>query len=119
MKQKRMKTKGLFRYRTVKNPLEKAFAKAWDLDGPMLLPHLLYPNTMYSEPPLPTPRECAVAATLIQWLGSPVGQDFLAFYAKKAQTDFLHRIVDLRTDRHSGFPRLIVKATKRRKAVRK
>lgn len=61
------------------NPCEVAFARAWleDLRGqPTRLDWLMHPGGMR-----PThaslPHEHTTAATIIQWLGSPVGQCFL------------------------------------------
>jgi hypothetical protein len=68
--------KGLHQHRVTIEPEEKVFALYWEdqnvhhktLD--YLLGDGLKPNT-------PTDREREVAATVIQWLGSPVGQGFL------------------------------------------
>lgn len=73
-----MKTTGLHAYRFAENPEEKHFADAWDAEhGPMgvgLLAHLLGDGIT---PGFPTTRDHVVAATVIQWLGSPVGQVWL------------------------------------------
>jgi hypothetical protein len=81
-----MKNKGMHRYRFKDNPLERAFAKEWDdfnksyvsgnLDGRGVLDYLLAedPNNPQGEV---TARDRVVAATVIQWLGSPCGQAFL------------------------------------------
>ena len=61
------------------NPCEVAFARAWLEDlrvQPTRLDWLLHPgDTRPTHTSLP--HEHAVAATIIQWLGSPVGQSFL------------------------------------------
>ena len=74
--------RGLHPYRFKDNPEERRFAEAWAKhcgDGKTLA-YLLFPVA-------PTEREEQVAATVIQWLGSPVGQGFLRDmgYEKKGQ----------------------------------
>lgn len=75
-----MKHKGLHTHRFADNPEEKRFAEAWAKENKQgsILAYLLDPahGTGY-RPPLPTVREAETAATVIQWLGSPVGQGFL------------------------------------------
>lgn len=82
-----MKIKGLFQghspHRYADNPMEKAFAEAWqganDTSQPGkstgMLAYLLSHDQ--HSPPEPTEAEHKVAATVIQWLGSPVGQHFV------------------------------------------
>jgi len=80
-----MKNKGMHQYRFKQNPMEEIFAKAWEerstdpsgmADGRDTLDYLLAEN-----PDKPcgevSDRDRIVAATVIQWLGSPVGQYFL------------------------------------------
>lgn len=73
-----MKNKGLHQYRFNNNPMEKKFAKAWEEDNERgrTLEYLMAkdPNRPNEEV---TSRDREVAATVIQWLGSPVGQGFL------------------------------------------
>lgn len=83
------KTQGLHTHRFRDNPEEERFAKAWDDQNRhgSNLAYLLDPkNGVGCRPPEPTDREHEVAATVIQWLGSPVGQGFLRDlgYEKKA-----------------------------------
>jgi hypothetical protein len=73
------------RYRFKDNPLEKAFADAWEdenCSGPegSRPGHgtLAYSLGDGKDPGVVEPRDAMVAATTIQWLGSPVGQCFLA-----------------------------------------
>lgn len=70
-----IKHHGLSRYRLEQNPLEKKFADAWEEQAPRTLGYLLCgqdrSNHDYSE------RDAVVAATIIQWLGSPVGESFV------------------------------------------
>ncbi len=74
------KLRGLHAYRFRDNPEEKRFANAWEthnLRGHTLA-HLLDERPVQGgRPPDPTDRDRLVAATIIQWLGSPVGQAFL------------------------------------------
>lgn len=80
---------GLHFERTGREALEKQFAAAWqahcevardptiatgDVLRQLLCPSDVNPN----QPPPVTDRDREVAATMIQWLGSPVGQAFLA-----------------------------------------
>lgn len=81
--------RGLHAHRLDANPREKAFAEAWQkfnkkgvspfLSPPSetLLAQLLYTGGEPGLRPDPSDRDFEVAATVIQWLGSPVGQDFL------------------------------------------
>lgn len=81
-----MYNKGLSQHRFKQNPLEKKFAQAWEkqnisirdgkLDGRGTLDYLLAvnPNDPRGEV---TSRDRAVAATVVQWLGSPVGEGFV------------------------------------------
>lgn len=79
-----MKNKGLHQYRFKDNPEERRFAKAWDEQNYSrthdTLTYLLHTGNhgggIYMKPP--TDREREVAATIIQWLGTPVGQCFLS-----------------------------------------
>lgn len=73
-----MKHVGLSTHRFKENPKEKAFAEAWqkENDSGKVLEYLL--SGPSNRPVPPTDRDVQVAATVIQWLGSPVGQNFLA-----------------------------------------
>jgi hypothetical protein len=68
---------GLCSYRRVREPLEDAFAARWEQlnDQSDLLPGLL--AIPQSEEPPVTRWEATTAATVIQWLGSPVGISFI------------------------------------------
>ena len=74
-----MKTKGLHPDRFKENPEEKRFAEAWDAQNQhgSNLAYLLCEGSQVGRPLEPSDREHEVAATVIQWLGSPVGQGFL------------------------------------------
>ena len=83
--EKFMYNKGLRQKRFKNNPMEKAFAVAWEKqnlslydkpDGRGTLDYLLAKdcNRPHGEV---TDRDREVAATVIQWLGSPVGQCFV------------------------------------------
>lgn len=75
---------GLSSYRCKDNAMEQAFAEAWQEfnsghpeQRPRHFEYLLDPtNQGRPDPPLST-RDWLVAATVIQWLGSPVGLFFL------------------------------------------
>jgi len=72
-----MKHKGLSTYRLADNPLEQRFAEAWESmqQRGNILDYLLSPTNRLDT--TATERDKIVAATVIQWLGSPVGQTFL------------------------------------------
>lgn len=76
-----MHNKGLYHNRLEREPLEKAFAEAWEKLNPAkergLLVGLLK-NRSFS-------RDKEVAATIIQWLGSSVGQDFIKSVQRKGR----------------------------------
>jgi len=62
-------------YRIKRNPLEGRFADAWrSRQDSGLFEYLMGDGTHRGEI---TERDEMVAATIIQWLGSPVGQAFL------------------------------------------
>ena len=67
-------------YRFRDNPEEELFAEAWERDnthpngGPGTLAYLMGNG---SRPGDITQRDATVAATVVQWLGSPIGQCFL------------------------------------------
>ena len=73
-----MKNKGLHQYRFKENPLEKAFAKQWEKENVegRILDYLLAKDLNYPKGEV-TDRDREVAATVIQWLGSPCGQSFV------------------------------------------
>ena len=76
----KMKNFGLHVHRFRDNPEEKRFAEAWEevnVHGQMIN-HLLDRRTVYQgSPPVASDIERTTAATVIQWLGSPVGQHWL------------------------------------------
>jgi hypothetical protein len=77
---------GLRAYRLKDNPEEKRIAKAWQEKNGNLLAHILdeRPN-QGGNPPEPSKRDRVVAATVIQWLGTSVGQGFLEDLGYKKQ----------------------------------
>jgi len=74
-----MKNKGLHQYRFRDNPLEKKFAEAWEDSNKhgRTLEYLLAKDSNRPNDEV-TDRDREVAATVIQWLGSPVGQGFIS-----------------------------------------
>lgn len=84
------KFRGVSSHRWKSNPLEKLFAEAWQDQHAMNgrhLDHLLTPASEgpYFQPIESSERDHEVAATVIQWLGSPVGQGFLEEVLKEAE----------------------------------
>ena len=67
--------RGISTHRFKDNPLEEAYAKEWERQAPNTLGWLICrthdQNANYTE------RDAEVAATMIQWLGSPVGSSFV------------------------------------------
>lgn len=94
MKKKRV-NEGLKSYRLRDNPEEKRIANAWEkfeTQG-QIVNHILDSRPVHSgHPPEASDRDRAVAATFLQWLGSPVGQHFLTEvlgYAKTSKKTLL------------------------------
>jgi hypothetical protein len=77
--EKPMKIKGLHEGRFQKNPEERRFANAWKKQNELgkTVDYLLWEGDRRGSPPTASPRDQVVAATVIQWLGSPVGESFL------------------------------------------
>jgi hypothetical protein len=75
--------KGANAHRYKQNPLEKAFAVAWQEMNSGLgkryttIDYLMDPSNRGNPNPPITKRDWHIANTLIQWLGSPVGESFL------------------------------------------
>lgn len=80
------KIRGLHTHRYRDNPLEQRFAEAWERDCKLgrNLEYLLCPpgTDQHCLPPV-SDRDCVVAATVVQWLGSPVGQAFIRDVMKR------------------------------------
>ena len=73
---------GLHRHRLSREPMEKAFSEAWERENfpdkrRKLLDDLLGDGTCDGHQPFASARDWEVASTVIQWLGSPVGQAFV------------------------------------------
>lgn len=68
--------KGLRTYRFEKNPHERAATELWDIHNNQsnLLSYILGDGQRHG---IVSERDELVAATLMQWLGSPVGRNFL------------------------------------------
>jgi hypothetical protein len=73
-----MKNKGLHQYRFKENPLEKFYAEQWEKENVegRVLDYLLAKDPNHPRDEV-TDRDREVAATVIQWLGSPCGQSFV------------------------------------------
>ena len=63
------KHQGISRHRLKDNPLEAIYANEWEKQAPHTLGYLIGED--YNQ------RDATVTATMIQWLGSPVGQSFV------------------------------------------
>jgi hypothetical protein len=95
--------KGLHAYRLKDNPLEQKFAEAWDKENNRpysatnLIDWLMDPGD-HSMPEEASERDKVVAATIIQWLGSPVGQSFVEGVLESKTS------VDLKAPSRKGVP---------------
>lgn len=74
------KHEGINAHRFADNPEELRFAQAWQAEhawgrGDGLLPWIMSND---DRPAVLTDRDEVVAASVVQWLGSPVGRHFLA-----------------------------------------
>ena len=71
-----MNFEGLNTHRLTDNPLELAFAREWHEQNASydILAWILSKENQKGNP---SERDVQIAATVIQWLGSPVGQRFL------------------------------------------
>lgn len=69
-----MSKRGLHEYRIASNPHEGIAAELWAKER--VLPDILGDGT-YGGRVIPSDRDQEVAATLMQWLGSPVGRSFV------------------------------------------
>lgn len=90
-----MKNKGLRQYRFSTNPMEKRFAEVWEEHNKndRALQYILSDDNV---PVYPTEREKEIAATIIQWLGTPVGQGFLSevgFFLNQPLGDYMDKLM--------------------------
>ena len=71
--------KGIHAHRLPHNAEEKRFADAWEKQNKEgnTLAYLLHCGDQTGHPPTPSHRDYQVAATIVQWLGSEVGEHFL------------------------------------------
>jgi len=72
-----MNHEGRAAYRLRDNPVERKYHDAWKRENEQgdLLAWLLGDGAHKGTP---TERDAMVAATVVQWLGSPVGQNFVS-----------------------------------------
>lgn len=75
---------GVSTHRLSSNPLEAAYAEAWKKEAPGTLGYLLCGQERHLHDY--TQRDATVAATIIQWLGSPVGSRFVQEVLEKERT---------------------------------
>jgi hypothetical protein len=74
-----MKNKGKNQHRFGQNPVEKVYAQEWEKinDHSRGVLDLILAEKVNCPAGEVSDRDREVAATVIQWLGSPVGQDFI------------------------------------------
>ena len=86
-----MNMKGLSAHRLLDNSEERQFAEAWDrVNGAdRILDYLLDPYSGTANTRPASARDVAVAAIVVQWLGTALGQAFLRDlgYVRAAQSD--------------------------------
>lgn len=110
---KESKTIGVQSHRLKNNPDEKAFAEAWAEFYPPHLGWLLTTGSQIGRAPQTSERDEVVAATVIQWLGSPVGKNFLrelGFVKKEERRCWPEDLQDLKALREE-ISRLIYQLT--------
>lgn len=75
--------RGLHLYRLASNPIERIYAERWAEINKTghILEHILGNGDRKADP---SPRDYAVAATVVQWLGTIIGQGFLEEVARRA-----------------------------------
>jgi hypothetical protein len=89
--------KGANAHRYKQNPLEKAFAVKWQeensgLGKPRTILDYLMDESNRGEPDPPiSKRDWHVANTLVQWLGSPVGEGFLIDILASPEGEYLRQ----------------------------
>lgn len=90
MARTRTKHEGKSRHRFGDNPMEKMYADAWARANKeqRYLDYMLADNNLY--PTEVEQRDATVAATVMQWLGSPVGREFVKDVQQQWQ-EFLKR----------------------------
>jgi hypothetical protein len=69
--------KGLHEYRLPDNPEERRLSEAFKEFAKDHLAYLLHVGDQGGAPPILNEHDATVACTVIQWLGSPVGQNWL------------------------------------------
>ena len=69
--------KGLHEYRFDQNPEERRISESFKEFAARNLAYLMRVGDQSGSPPPLDPHEAVVACTVIQWLGSPVGQHWL------------------------------------------
>jgi hypothetical protein len=93
-------------HRYKENPLEKAFAEEWAVQSEQhkTPEYLLFPSSQVCYSEVDADRRLAMN-TVVQWLGSPVGQGFLLeVLARPEAKHFLERLV-----REPGMTEMIKK----------
>jgi len=86
-----IKHKGLRTNRFSREPKERIFAEAWEAENKRSARYDLLDWLLAENPNQPlgevTQRDATVAATVIQWLGSSVGQCFLRDVNEKIKNE--------------------------------
>jgi len=74
-----MQHKGLRQFRFAQNPLEALFAAEWQKlnETGRVLEYILTPEINNPDVANLSERDMSVAATVVQWLGTPVGQGLI------------------------------------------
>ncbi len=80
-----MKHEGVSIHRLSTNRLEALYAEAWSEQAPHTLGYLLCGQDRWQHDY--SQRDATVAATIVQWLGSPVGSSFVEEVLRKHEAE--------------------------------
>lgn len=93
-------------HRLQENPLEEAFSDAWEEENThnssehrCTLAHLM---SLTNQPAILDSRDVLVAANVVQWLGSPVGQAFLAKVLSRPEAENLRKRIEEEIEKRTG-----------------
>jgi len=91
---------GLRRHRLKDNPLEFAFAEQWSREVENGLANYILARNLDNEKEYISLTDQVIANTIIQWLGTPVGQAFLVSVFKRPEAvhflDYMMAETDIR-----------------------
>lgn len=83
--------KGMRRYRFESNPREKIFADEWEDSAKNILGYILSNSDSNRDDGIKSQRDATIAATMMQWLGTPVGWNFLQQAVEKCGYELIKK----------------------------